>query len=83
MKGSNTVFCPIIKAPQIAPRGLCAVRVCDYCGMLHNSDYDLCGTENRCANRLSHYNGKEYTASASSMPTDAVISDLPPIKALC
>ena len=22
MKGSDTVFCPIIKAPQIAPRGL-------------------------------------------------------------
>lgn len=27
-------------------------RVCSCCGMLHNSDYDLCGTENRCANRL-------------------------------
>ena len=27
-------------------------RVCACCGMLHNSDYDLCGTENRCANRL-------------------------------
>ena len=28
------------------------LRVCACCGMLHNSDYDLCGTENRCANRL-------------------------------
>ena len=27
-------------------------RVCDCCGILHNSDYDLCGTENRCAGRL-------------------------------
>lgn len=40
------------EAPQIAPRGLCTVRVCDDCGARHNSDYDLCGTENRCANRL-------------------------------
>ena len=27
-------------------------RVCACCGMLHNSDYDLCGTENGCASRL-------------------------------
>ena len=27
-------------------------RVCADCGMLHNSDYDLCGTENGCAIRL-------------------------------
>ena len=27
-------------------------RVCTCYDMLHNSDYDLCGTENRCANRL-------------------------------
>ena len=29
---------------------------------------------------LSHYNGKEYTASASDMLTDAVISDLSSIR---
>ena len=27
-------------------------RVCACCGMLRNSDYDLCGTEIRCAIRL-------------------------------
>ena len=27
-------------------------RVCACCGMLHNSDYDLCGTEISCASRL-------------------------------
>jgi len=27
-------------------------RVCVCCGMLHNSDYDLCETENGCASRL-------------------------------
>ena len=31
---------------------ICFNRVCACCGMLHNSDYDLCGTENRCAIRL-------------------------------
>lgn len=41
------------EAPQIAPRGLCAVRVCDNCGLRHNADHDLCGTENECANRLN------------------------------
>ena len=29
-----------------------SIRVCACCGMLHNSDYDLCGTENGCASRL-------------------------------
>ena len=29
-----------------------SIKVCACCGMLHNSDYDLCGTENGCANRL-------------------------------
>ena len=29
-----------------------SIRVCACCGMLHNSDYDLCGTECECANRL-------------------------------
>ncbi len=52
MECSDTVFCPIIKAPQVAPRGLCAVKVCDDYGVRHNSDHDLCGTENECANRL-------------------------------
>ncbi len=32
-----------------------SIRVCACCGMLHNSDYDLCGTENRCANSLRLY----------------------------
>ena len=35
-------------------------RVCACCGMLHNSDYDLCGTENGCASRLrliEHHRG--------------------------
>ena len=30
-------------------------RVCSDCGMLHNTDYDLCGTERECANRLRSY----------------------------
>jgi hypothetical protein len=34
------------EAPQIAPRGLCAVRVCDYCGAHHNAEMDLYVTEN-------------------------------------
>ena len=33
-----------------------SIRVCAYCGTLHNSDSDLCGTEIGCANRL-WYNG--------------------------
>ena len=36
-------------------RGLAVIRfnrVCACCGMLHNSDYELCGTENVCSNRL-------------------------------
>ena len=32
-----------------------SIRVCACCGMLHNSDYDLCGTENGCASRLRQH----------------------------
>ena len=40
------------EAPQIAPRGLCVVRVCDDRGVRRNADHGLCGTEIGCANRL-------------------------------
>lgn len=31
---------------------MCAVKVCDCCGVRHSTDYDLCGTKIGCANRL-------------------------------
>ena len=42
--------------PEYNDRFGCHVYVVSglYCGMLHNSDYDLCGTEIKCAGRLYH-----------------------------
>jgi len=40
---------------------ICSNRVCGCCGMRHNSDYDLCGTENRCASRLYTYELYRFT----------------------
>ncbi len=56
------------EAPQIAPRGLCAVRIYECCDVRHNHNIDLCGTGIRCADRLNPFDNANHLKRKRLIP---------------